>query len=525
MQNSENNLKKEKRKYVKNQLIKLGFLTDDNIEGYSEDRILLLVDYLIEIKEKEKKLLSKEKEQYKKRENHFLYSDLLNNIANNDTEKLKDNILKKTKLKCSEKEYNYFKNFIKNNYPKKLEILRSIIRINRNYSKVPQEKFQNILNNYERKLCQIADYINDSSNELSRPINIINFNYVNKVDEEKISSKILHGYYDFLNVKFHFDAMIQVIIYDVLHESFNKETRDTRYNKIYNFLDSYYNSIKECLKDFKTKASKNIFFDFFIFLLYYEEVSNWKENIKIEEEINEISYFNKINPIDKYTQLEYAIEKSMNNSGHNTLNYTGYIFISNFEEFPELFDLMNENGLIEFEKLKKFKKEDISKTKENEIIYGKKKIKNNYDRIKEALLDFIKKYPIINEKNLQVLKASINAIENYESLIKPFRKKLMTCVLDPELRYSKTVIKYLRKLITKGIYYEKGIPEEFIRATLLQKIILNISIEISNIRSEEIKREFFGEFFYKFYQTMDDIYKNIPIYNFFTENLYDKMKS
>ena len=101
----------------------------------------------------------------------------------------------------------------------------------------------------------------------------------------------------------------------------------------------------------------------------------------------------------------------------------------------------------------------------------------------------------------------------------------MTCVLDPELRYSKIVIKYLRKLITKGIYYEKGIPEEFIRATLLQNIILNISIEISNIRSEEIKREFFGEFFYKFYQTMDDIYKNIPIYNFFTENLYDKMKS
>ena len=315
-------------------------------------------------------MLSKEKEQYKKRENHFLYSDLLNNIANNDTEKLKDNILKKTKLKCSEKEYNYFKIFIKNNYPKKLEILRSIIRINRNYSKVPQEKFQNILNNYERKLCQIADYINDSSNELCRPINIINFNYVNKVDEEKISSKILYGYYDFLNMKFHFDAMIQVIIYDILHESFNKETRDTRYNKIYNFLDSYYNSIKERLKDFKTKASKNIFFDFFIFLLYYEEVSDWKEDIKIEEEINEISYFNKIKPIDKYTQLEYAIEKNMNNSRQN-------IFISNFEEFPELFDLMNENGLIEFEKLKKFKKKDISKTKENEIIYGKKKIKNN----------------------------------------------------------------------------------------------------------------------------------------------------
>ena len=72
MQNSEKNLKKEKEKYAKEQLIKLGFLSKDNAEEYSKDEILLLVDYLIEIKGGEKELIPKEKKQEKKRENHFL---------------------------------------------------------------------------------------------------------------------------------------------------------------------------------------------------------------------------------------------------------------------------------------------------------------------------------------------------------------------------------------------------------------------------------------------------------------------
>ena len=63
MQDSEENLKKEKRNYAEEQLIKLGFLSKDNIEGYSKVEILSLIDYLIEIKEREEELIPKEKKQ------------------------------------------------------------------------------------------------------------------------------------------------------------------------------------------------------------------------------------------------------------------------------------------------------------------------------------------------------------------------------------------------------------------------------------------------------------------------------
>ena len=101
MQNSEKNLKKEKEKYAKEQLIKLGFLSKDNAEEYSKDEILLLVDYLIEIKGGEKELIPKEKKQEKKRENHFLYNDLLN--GNYNIEELKKDILNKIKIKQKKK--------------------------------------------------------------------------------------------------------------------------------------------------------------------------------------------------------------------------------------------------------------------------------------------------------------------------------------------------------------------------------------------------------------------------------------
>ena len=54
MQNSEKNLEKEKKKYVKEQLIKLGFLSEDGINDYSENEISSLIYYLIEIKDGEK---------------------------------------------------------------------------------------------------------------------------------------------------------------------------------------------------------------------------------------------------------------------------------------------------------------------------------------------------------------------------------------------------------------------------------------------------------------------------------------
>ena len=68
MQNSEKNLEKEKKKYVKEQLIKLGFLSEDGINDYSENEISSLIYYLIEIKDGEKELIQKEKKREKKKE-------------------------------------------------------------------------------------------------------------------------------------------------------------------------------------------------------------------------------------------------------------------------------------------------------------------------------------------------------------------------------------------------------------------------------------------------------------------------
>lgn len=510
MQNSKNNLKKEKEKYAKEQLIKLGFLSKDNAEGYSKDEILLLVDYLIEIKGGEKELIPKEKKQEKKRENHFLYNDLLN--GNYNIEELKKDILNKIKIK--QKKKPNLKNFFQED-KKRLEIFRNIIRFNRSYPKVPEGKFQNSIYTYIKKYYQINDYARNSSSKLGKLIYKLKFDYT-KITDKEIRKKILKEYCNFFYTRLHLEGMSQVIIYDILYESFNKEIRDIRYTKMYNFLNNYYISIKNLSKISILKRSKNIFLDFFLFLLYCEEINDWKESMRIDEEISMVSYFDKIKIIGKDIQFKYGIEKLISNPP----KFKERTFISNFDEFPKLFDLMDQNGLIEIEKLKIFKEKKITKTEENEIIYEKKKIKNNYDKIKEVMLEFIKGYPSINEKNLQVLKASINAVENYKTKIKPFRKKLMTCVLDSEIRNSKIIKKYLRTLITKGIYHEKGISEEFERTNSLEKIILNIFIELVKNKSDK----YFLDFIKSFYQTMDDIYKDIPVYNFFTENLYNKME-
>lgn len=84
---------------------------------------------------REEELIPKEKKQEKKRQNHFLYNDLLNNIGNHSIERLKDCILKKARVYSNiytEKEYKKFEKKVEFEYKKEIGILRNIIRINRN---------------------------------------------------------------------------------------------------------------------------------------------------------------------------------------------------------------------------------------------------------------------------------------------------------------------------------------------------------------------------------------------------------
>ena len=523
MQDSEENLKKEKRNYAKEQLIKLGFLSKDNIEGYSKGEILSLIDYLIEIKEREEELIPKEKKQEKKRVNHFLYSDILNNIANHNIEILKDSILNKSKVHSSifaKKEYELFKKIVKFKYIKEIEILRTIVRINRNHHNFRAKKYRFPTFTYKEKFSQINDCILDYIVYLA---NLVYDKKIQKIytQEDTIDERILKIYLSFFLIKLHIEGMVQVIIYDILHEDFPKEIRDMRYKKVYEFLQKYYVQINNERKPIISKESKNIFIDFYRFLFYHKEILDFEEEIKIRKEVDDTHFFNYTKPIDKYTQLKYAIEKNLKSSN---FFYKHKYYVSNFIEFPELFKFMDQNGLIEIEKLKKFVKENTTKTKEFKIIYEKEKVKNNYDRIKEAVLEIINKYPLIDESNLQVLKASIVAIENSEIEIKPFRKKLKACILDPKTRYSEIVIKYLRIFITKGNFHEKGIPEEFERCTSLEELVLNIMIEISKNKSDEYIRKKCIEFIDSFYETIMELYNEIPVYKFFTENLYNKMK-
>ena len=515
MQDSEENLKKEKRNYAEEQLIKLGFLSKDNIEGYSKVEILSLIDYLIEIKEREEELIPKEKKQEKKRQNHFLYNDLLNNIGNHSIERLKDCILKKARVYSNiytEKEYKKFEKKVEFEYKKEIGILRNIIRINRNLPDYKNKKNIFFTYTYKEKFSQIKEWI---SAYLIYLYDLVYYKtYI--VDEH-----LLEIYRCLLYVKLHIDGIVQVIIYDILHEDFPKEIRDMRYKKVYEFLQKYYVQISNEQKPIISKEPKNIFIDFYRFLFYHKEILDFEEEIKIRKEVDDTHFFNYTKPIDKYTQLKYAIEKNLKSSN---FFYKHKHYVSNFIEFPELFKFMDQNGLIEIEKLKKFVKENTTKTKEFKIIYEKEKVKNNYDRIKEAVLDIINKYPLIDESNLQVLKASIVAIENSEIEIKPFRKKLKACILDPKTRYSNIVIKYLRTFITKGNFHEKGIPEEFERSTSLEELVLNIFIEISKNKSDEYIRKKFIEFIDSFYETIMELYNEIPVYKFFTENLYNKMK-
>ena len=68
---------------------------------------------------REEELIPKEKKQEKKRQNHFLYNDLLNNIGNHSIERLKDCILKKARVYSNiytEKEYKKFEKKVEFEY-------------------------------------------------------------------------------------------------------------------------------------------------------------------------------------------------------------------------------------------------------------------------------------------------------------------------------------------------------------------------------------------------------------------------
>lgn len=297
------------------------------------------------------------------------------------------------------------------------------------------------------------------------------------------------------------------------------------------FLENYYSNLKN-----KTTWNKNylyytkerdIFFDFYVFLLYFDYFSKQEEMMRIEKEIETLNFFDEFTPIDKHLNLLSNLEKKFNNIENKNI----HCFIYNFYDFPELLEIIDSRGLFEMNKLKEvykklkeeYKIKDTTKSLECEVIYLNKKEKNNYERLKNALLDFLEKRPLLDKENLQVLRYAIKAIESLKIEIKPFRKKLKACILDPKIRHSQQVYKYLRPLITKGIFHEKGISKEFNRLKELERLILNICIEIYKNSSKPRTREEFNDFFYEFFKKMCNIYGNTSIFLFYRENFYNHL--
>lgn len=501
------------RKETKKGIEKIGF----SFEGYKDEIIKKFLDFFIEMKDGVEIRLVSGRNENGKSPNYRLMdyllnprmddsiNELLNYIYN---EKIRDKRNERNKYMFLDQrlapfpiEYKKVKTLGIKSYTEELvpsvrNFIRNHIITHENLEKIEFYKDERGKVKYEEKIRILKQFLSKSDLYYQKQLWIaagsnLTKNFLEELYLIKQHQMILS------------EVINQLIIYDILLIE-NENLRKNKKVKIVSILDEtllYLSTFKKNYGD--------IYEDFFSFIYLQEQVKKWQRQEIIQSEIIENeSVKNKIinseendNKVSKEEIIKYFIAQK-----EESTEFCGV----NFENIPEIKKIIDEKkgyfiSKDEIKQDEKFGGKNIYDKKINvsRVIYGNKKIKNNYDDELGALELVLNKFPYLKGDNLQVLKVIVDELENSSIVIGEERKKIKTIIMEyyksknkksnkgdfKPKELSLEVISYIREKITRGMYNEKGFGNEYYFSHIYQKKITSIFEKINTISNkEEIER-------------------------------------
>lgn len=498
MEDFEKNKEYQRKKYHLSQLKKYHFLNyrkKFKEEGkkyyeYSRKEIDSFLEFLIQEIDKKDRLITSLTSSLNNQEgNHLFYQKLFHPSFDTDTsllfETLSSKIGERTQfLRWKEKIEQQFSKF-DDEMKAKVRLLKPIY---------PEIAYFPKQNKYSYKLDYLISFI---QSEVKRVLPCVNtsviFDYMQQFDanyQENIDSikneesniasdkiKIADILIESLITNLFYTVIVQIIVYDFLHEDNSISNRNKQYKKLSNFLSEFKKISNKGIKYFSIKLNRTklIEKDFFYFLILIESLLQEKEAIEFSKKIPDFKTYTE--PLSKEVQFFNAL---------NILKKLGkdYIFCENFLELDIVKKYANlETATLDLVHIKN--NINLSQADKAEILYGKRTRKHNFEKEIGNIEKCLANYPFFNNLNLQIKKAIISIILQDKSIIYPFRKQLKSLINDEKNRDNITIIKHLRIRITKEMYKEKGIQYEFHRSNELQENINEIFLGISSIKNYE----------------------------------------
>ncbi len=320
------------RKYLLEKLIDCKFLKYDEtlkiskektieeylfLEYYSEKEIKEFLDFIISLKKDDNKKLIEYKEKIKiaepKQKNHFFYDELLEGGLDKDLDvfltELENKILEKNKSFIRMQKIKYALS--------EIEIIRKKIRS----ESIVKEEFKGLL-----KEKSYLEKINDLEKMLKEILN----KYKNSFNQEIIFREI------------YWDMFVQVMTYDIFHNSISKDKRDLYFTECVKFFEELEEKIDRKIKgnDLKKEERKNIFEDFYNFIFLREGLLEEREILEVAEKLErrcDIKYRPLSLRIQFYEMVSEYLKYADNYFDSENITLTGkYLRISEIQKLVKL---------------------------------------------------------------------------------------------------------------------------------------------------------------------------------------------
>lgn len=516
----------KKKKYIREQLLKMGFLQEDSdgkILNYSSEEIENFIQKMIKIKEdadsSSEKLVNKNTRSIPKGSHSNLYQHILHGEdiyplllkfmdANSLREEKLFNLmnLEKKRKKQFAKKIRYIIRCWKVRYPntdyvsqKRLYIgkIEEILKQIRNYSR-------GLSPEYIEGVIRIKNDI-QLENELNKILT------KEEISKEKNNSLIT--YIESLYLDFYRDIVVQLIVYDFLNPDFSCQDVKKYFNQIISFLNNVSEILSKSNLVYKSGVRENISSDFFDFLCLTNPLFREKNSFDRFKNMPKIESLTK--PLPKDVHFHHFI--SLKSDQAEYLNCQDFLDLKIIRDIleKEKKNSKIQSGIIPLKIiLEKGVFEPFCKSDRSEYIYGTRDFKNNFDKEEKNILEMLKKYDFIQNQNLQSQKVLTTIVNQDKKIIEPYRKTIKSLIKCEETRSSREVLQYLRRRLTEELYKEKEGLHNLELSDQLQEIICNILFKIVLIKDRnkriQIRTLFFKAFLAELIKIQKDGVITIP---------------
>lgn len=494
----------KKRKYLIDKLQKIGFFKKkrkssykanekrDYICEYSSDEVDLLLDTILSLKEEKNQLIKMELDFNSKRKdkNFKLYKSLFYPTINEDITPF---LSKLYKIITKENLNTY--NTPSVSKTKYIPLFRNIIR----RYKFCNEKNSYMLNKakYQLKIEKIINLKNSLKDNFRLP-------YIIKDKKVELLDVFIEKVYDNIIL----DAIIQLIVYDFASPEWSRDKRNKNYKILKQFLVKFREELNSQFQNNKSikKCQNRILKNFFKFLVL---------RTPIVQEINVLSNLKKFppsyiefSPLDKEVQFLYTHKKIVEEYGYISISCENFLDLEIVKK-----NIDRNTGYLNLKSIEKELEEfKLNKTDKSEILYNKKRPKDNFDNETEGIMKFLKKFSGTQKPHLQAEKSLTAIILKNKKRVHPFNKTLKTLINHP--KESELLNSIIRLLLTREIFLEKGIKgDEYILICEIQKDIENLFLMIYSFENQDkcfnLKEKFINDFFI----LTKDTFKNESIIN------------